>query len=307
LALLEKSMLKIAYNSTFCHPLPAGHRFPMDKYSLLPDQLLHEGSFTKANFFHPKPVDDSCVLKVHDRAYLENLKCLNLSKREQRVTGFPLTSGLVQRELEIAQGTVSAVDFAIQYGAAANIAGGTHHAYPNHGEGFCLLNDIAIASHYALDNLAAKKILIIDLDVHQGNGTAFIFNGNNRVFTFSMHGAKNYPHHKEKSDLDIALDDNTDDNTYLNIVRKTVPKLIHSEKPDLIFYLAGVDVLKTDKLGRLALTLDGCKTRDKIVFEEVAKHEIPVVFNMGGGYSERIATIVDAHANTFKVAREVFF
>lgn len=300
-------MLKIAYSNTFPHPLPPSHRFPMEKYSLIPAQLLHEGSFTEANFFHPEPIDDSLILKVHDNEYLEKLKTLSLSKREQRVTGFPLSEGLVKRELEITQGTVSGVDYALQYGASANVAGGTHHAYPDHGEGFCLLNDIAIASHYALDNLAIKKILVIDLDVHQGNGTAFIFNGDDSVFTFSMHGAKNYPHHKEKSDLDIALDDNTDDNTYLKIVRETVPKLIQNQKPDLIFYLAGVDVLKTDKLGRLALTLDGCKTRDQIVFEEIHKNEIPVIFNMGGGYSERIATIVDAHANTFKVAREVFF
>ena len=300
-------MLKIAYSNTFPHPLPPGHRFPMEKYSLLPAQLLHEGTFTEANFFHPEPIDDSLTLKVHDKEYLDKLKTLSLSKREQRVTGFPLSKGLVQRELEITQGTVSGVDYALQYGASANVAGGTHHAYPDHGEGFCLLNDIAIASHYALDNLAIKKILVIDLDVHQGNGTAFIFIGDNRVFTFSMHGAKNYPHHKEKSDFDIALDDNTDDNTYLKIVRETIPKLIQSQKPNLIFYLAGVDVLKTDKLGRLALTLDGCKTRDQIVFEEIHKNEIPVVFTMGGGYSERIATIVDAHANTFKAAREVFF
>ncbi|NEN22459.1 histone deacetylase [Cryomorpha ignava] len=300
-------MLKIAYSNTFPHLLPPGHRFPMEKYSLIPAQLLHEGSFTEANFFHPKPIDDELILKVHDKEYLEKLKTLSLSKREQRVTGFPLSAGLVQRELEITQGTVSGVDYALQYGASANVAGGTHHAYPGHGEGFCLLNDIAIASHYAIDNLRKKKILVIDLDVHQGNGTAFIFKGDDRVFTFSVHGAKNYPHHKEKSDLDIALDDNTDDNTYLKIVRENIPKLIQSQKPDLIFYLAGVDVLKTDKLGRLALTIDGCKTRDQIVFEEIAKQEIPVVFNMGGGYSERIATIVDAHANTFKVAREVFF
>lgn len=300
-------MLKIAYSNTFPHSLPPGHRFPMEKYSLIPAQLLHEGTFTEANFFHPEPIDDSLILKVHDKDYLEKLKTLSLSKREQRVTGFPLSAGLVQRELEITQGTVSGIDYALQYGASANVAGGTHHAYPDHGEGFCLLNDIAIASLFALDNLPIKKILVIDLDVHQGNGTAFIFKGDERVFTFSMHGAKNYPHHKEKSDLDIGLDDNTEDNAYLKIVRETVPKLIQSQKPDLIFYLAGVDVLKTDKLGRLALTLDGCKTRDQIVFEEINKNEIPVVFTMGGGYSERVATIVDAHANTFKMAREVFF
>ena len=274
---------------------------------MLRSQLLHEGSFTESNFFHSSPVQDELILKVHTKEYLNKLKTLSLSKREQRVAGFPLDAALVQRELEITQGTVSGVDFALEFGASANIAGGTHHAYPSHGEGFCLLNDIAIASHYALNHTKTKKVLVVDLDVHQGNGTAFIFKEDSRVFTFSMHGAKNYPLHKEKSDLDIGLDDDTDDNTYLKILRETLPKLIDSEKPDLIFYLAGVDVLKTDKLGRLALTMDGCKTRDEIVFEEIHKHEIPVVFNMGGGYSERLATIVDAHANTFKVAREMFF
>lgn len=300
-------MLKIAYSPSFSHHLPKGHRFPMEKYSLLPAQLLHEGSFAESNFFHPLPANDRFILKVHTEEYLTKLKNLSLTKREQRVTGFPLSAGLVQRELEITQGTVSGVDYALEHGASANIAGGTHHAYPSHGEGFCLLNDIAIASHYALDNKGIQKILVIDLDVHQGNGTAFIFKDDKRVFTFSMHGAKNYPMHKEKSDLDIGLEDNTEDNTYLKILRETLPKLIDSVKPDLIFYLAGVDVLKTDKLGRLALTMDGCKARDEMVFEEIHKHEIPVVFSMGGGYSERLATIVDAHANTFKVAREIFF
>jgi|SRR5690554_45351 len=300
-------MLKIAFSPSFPHHLPKGHRFPMEKYSLLPAQLLHEGSFAESNFFQPLPVNDALILKVHSVEYLNKLKNLTLTKREQRVSGFPITAGLVQRELEITQGTVSGVDFALQHGASANIAGGTHHAYPGHGEGFCLLNDVAIASHYAMDNKGIQKILVVDLDVHQGNGTAFIFKNDDRVFTFSMHGAKNYPHHKEKSDLDIGLDDNTDDDTYLKILRETLPALIRSQKPDLIFYLAGVDVLKTDKLGRLGLTMNGCKTRDEIVFEEIQKHEIPVVFTMGGGYSERIATIVDAHANTFRVARDVFF
>ena len=279
----------------------------MEKYSLLPAQLLYEGTVTEANFFEPSIIQDSLVLKVHDLEYLEKLKNLNLTKREQRVTGFPLSAALVKRELEITQGTVTAVDYAFKYGVAANIAGGTHHAYPDHGEGFCLLNDIAVASHYAMDELGVKKILVIDLDVHQGNGTAFIFQNEKRVFTFSMHGEKNYPLHKENSDLDIELKDNTGDKEYLQVLQDTVPELIKSEKPDLIFFQSGVDILESDKLGRLALTLDGCKKRDRLVFEAAHSNEIPIVFNMGGGYSTRIATIVDAHANTFKMARDVFF
>ncbi len=279
----------------------------MEKYSLLPAQLLYEGTVTEANFFEPSVIEDSLVLKVHDLEYLEKLKTLSLTKREQRVTGFPLSAKLVKRELEITQGTVTAVDYAFKHGVSGNIAGGTHHSYPDHGEGFCLLNDIAIASHYAMDELNVKKILVIDLDVHQGNGTAFIFKNDKRVFTFSMHGEKNYPMHKEKSDLDIELKDNTGDKDYLEVLQKTVPDLISAEKPELIFFQSGVDVLETDKLGRLSLTIEGCKKRDKFVFEAAHSNNIPIVFSMGGGYSKRIATIVDAHANTFKMARDVFF
>ncbi len=183
-----------------------------------------------------------------------------------------------------------------------NVAGGTHHAYPDRGEGFSMLNDIAIAAAYLLVRHLIKKILIVDLDVHQGNGNAYIFAQNPSVFTFSMHGQDNYPLKKEKSDLDIALPTGTPDEVYLKLLAEHLPRLINHHKPDLIFYQAGVDVLATDKLGKLSLTKQGCQQRDTLVFEHGRRHQIPVVITMGGGYSERMADIVDAHCNTFQAA-----
>jgi acetoin utilization deacetylase AcuC-like enzyme len=187
-----------------------------------------------------------------------------------------------------------------------NIAGGTHHSFSNKGEGFCLLNDQAIAAKYLLKNNNINKILIIDLDVHQGNGTASIFKSNKQVFTFSMHGAKNYPFKKEKSDLDIGLKDGTSDFEYLTVLKKTLLSLIKKVNPDFIFYLSGVDVIKTDKLGRLSLSIEGCKERDRFVFSLCEQENIPVQCSMGGGYSEDINIIVDAHLNTYKMAKEVY-
>lgn len=300
-------MLKIAFNSCYAHPLPEGHRFPMEKYSLLPEQLRYEGTLSEDNFFDPRPASNAEVLKVHDPEYFDKLKAVNLSRKEERATGFPLSKQLVARELAITGGTVQAVDFALQFGAAGNIAGGTHHAYRNRGEGFCLLNDAAVAACHALDCRGLSRLLVVDLDVHQGNGTAKIFEDEPRVFTFSMHGAKNYPLKKEKSDLDIPLPDGTDDRTYLKTLRNTLPRLVQEVEPDLIFFQSGVDVLASDKLGRLSLTPEGCRQRDIFVFETARINGVPVVFNMGGGYSERIAVIVEAHANTYRAAQEIFF
>ncbi len=300
-------MLKIAYSPIYHHPLPPGHRFPMTKYSLIPEQLLYEGSFTEANFFAPGQLSENQILRTHTAEYCEKLKTVNLSRKEERKTGFPLTRELVERERTICQGTIDNCLYALQHGISMNIAGGTHHAYADSGEGFCLLNDIALASHYLLDNQLAKQILVVDLDVHQGNGTAKIMENEERVFTFSMHGAKNYPMHKEASDLDIALPDDTGDNFYLKMLKEQLPRLLDEVQPDFIFFQSGVDVLKTDKLGRLALTMEGCKDRDRFVFETCKKHKLPVAVNMGGGYSERLADIVDAHSNTFRLAQEIWF
>lgn len=299
-------MFSIAYHPIYRHPLPEGHRFPMLKYDLLPQQLIHEGTATNAMFFEPTIADLAPVLAVHTKEYVSQLVNLTLDARAVRKIGFPLSAELVERELRIAQGTIMGVQNALRDGIAFNIAGGTHHAFTNRGEAFCLLNDQAIGAQYLLDTYAAKKILIVDLDVHQGNGTAQIFQNNSKVFTFSMHGTSNYPFKKEASDLDIALPDGTSDEDYLKILNQTLPKLITTEKPDFIFYLSGVDILVTDKLGKLGCSIQGCKQRDEIVFQLCKKFEIPLQCSMGGGYSPQIKTIIEAHSNTYRTANMIY-
>ncbi|MFY7743441.1 MAG: histone deacetylase [Flavobacterium sp.] len=298
--------LPIAFHPIYKHPLPEGHRFPMIKYELLPQQLLHEGTAEHGDFFEPDVANLETVLNVHKRSYVNELLELTLDPRAARKIGFPLSAELVERELRIANGTIIGTQKAFDTGIAFNIAGGTHHAYSDRGEAFCLLNDQAIAAQFLLNQKLAKKILIVDLDVHQGNGTAEIFQDNPSVFTFSMHGKSNYPFKKEVSDLDIALPDVTNDETYLKILTETLPQLIQKVNPDFIFYLAGVDILATDKLGKLSCSIEGCKKRDEMVFEQCLKHQIPVQVSMGGGYSPEIKTIVEAHANTFRIAKDLF-
>ena len=300
-------MLRVAYDPIYAHPLPAGHRFPMLKYELIPAQLIHEGTITKENLFSPEPLDEATILLTHDEDYWRQLRDLTLPPKEQRRTGFPLSARLVERETRIAKGTIDGCHYAFDNGIAFNVAGGTHHAGTNWGEGFCLLNDQAIAANYLLNNKLASSILIIDLDVHQGNGTAQIFENEPSVFTFSMHGANNFPYRKERSDLDIPLIDGTSDKEYLDILKDTLPKLIHQQKADFIFYLSGVDILATDKLGKLALTKEACKERDRFVLETCRKHQIPVQVSMGGGYSTDIRDIVDAHCNTYRLAHDLYF
>jgi len=279
----------------------------MEKYELLPQQLLHEGTCTQANFFQPEKPNDKHILAVHDPEYYYDLVNLTLDQRAARKIGFPLSRALVQREILIADGTIKASEFALKHGISMNIAGGTHHAFSNRGEGFCMLNDQAIGARYLQQNSLAQNILIVDLDVHQGNGTAEIFQNDASVFTFSMHGKSNYPFKKEQSDLDIALENDTDDSAYLKLLEKTLPNLIAEQQPNFIYYLCGVDVIETDKLGKLSLTVDGCKARDRFVLEQCKANQIPVMCSMGGGYSQKIKTIVDAHANTFRLAQEIYF
>jgi acetoin utilization deacetylase AcuC-like enzyme len=300
-------MLKIAFHPIYKHELPEGHRFPMDKYDLLPQQLIYEGTCTEENFFEPEIPNNKHFFTVHDPEYFFNLLNITLSQKEARKIGFPLSEVLVAREMIIADGTIKASKFALKNGIAMNIAGGTHHAFSSHGEAFCMLNDQAIGARYLQQKELAKKILIIDLDVHQGNGTAEIFKKDASVFTFSMHGKSNYPFIKETSDLDIALKNETKDNEYLSILKNILPKLINQEKPDFIYYLCGVDVLETDKLGKLSLSVKGCKERDQFVLQTCRDFNIPVMCSMGGGYSPDIKVIVDAHANTFRLAQEIYF
>ena len=300
-------MLKIAWCDIYAHPLPKNHRFPMSKYELLPQQLLYEGTIKEKNFFVPTPISIHEILAVHDRDYWARLDALDLGRHEIRKTGFPLSRQLVDREVIIMNGTKMCADFALKHGVAMNIAGGTHHAFTNRGEGFCLLNDIAIASQYLLDQGLAKQILVVDLDVHQGNGTAEIFQKEPRVFTFSMHGGKNYPMHKEKSDLDVELSDGIKDSEYLHLLERNLEDLLARVQPDFMFFQSGVDILESDNLGRLGVTLAGCKRRDEIVLNAAYLGEIPLVASMGGGYSKDIKVIVEAHSNTYRLAQYIYF
>ncbi|MCP9762264.1 histone deacetylase family protein [Lacihabitans soyangensis] len=299
-------MIKIAFHPIYCHPLPEGHRFPMLKYELLPEQLLYEGTFKPENFFKPQKVEPEDVMRAHTLEYYNDLLSLSLSPKMIRKIGFPLTAELVERELIITQGTIDCSYFALENGISFNIAGGTHHAYSAAGEGFCLLNDVAVAAMKMLHDKKAKQVMVVDLDVHQGNGTAKIFENTPEVFTFSMHGKDNYPLQKEISDLDIPLPTGCADEQYLGLLQCHLPRLLAEVAPDFIYYVSGVDILETDKLGKLKVTLDGCKKRDEMVLEIAKRNNIPVVVVMGGGYSPKIADIVEAHANTFRVAESIF-
>ncbi|MBC8033467.1 MAG: histone deacetylase [Chitinophagaceae bacterium] len=299
-------MLKIAYDPIYSHPLPEGHRFPMVKYELIPEQLLYQGLITRENLFSPSPLEEEWIVKAHSADYWRRLKTLELTPKEMRVIGFPLSAALIEREIRIARGTIDCALYALDYGVALNVAGGTHHAFHDRGEGFCILNDIAIAANYLLASAKSKRILIVDLDVHQGNGTAALFYGEERVFTFSMHGEHNYPFRKEKSDLDIGLPDGTNGGTYLSLLEKQLPVLLAQQRPDFVFYLSGVDVLSTDKYGKLLLSQAECQQRDAFVLNTCQKKGLPVAISMGGGYSPDIRNIVDAHCNTFRAAADIY-
>lgn len=299
-------MVKIAHSSIYAHPLPEGHRFPMLKYELIPEQLLYEGSISESHLFAPEKCAAEDILLTHDEAYFLRLMEQQLTASEQRVIGFPQSEQLTNRELIITQGTIDCALFALEHGCAMNVAGGTHHAFADRGEGFCLLNDMAVAANYLLHRNLAKKILIIDLDVHQGNGTAKLMENTAEVFTFSIHGKNNYPFRKETSDLDIGLEDGATGPEYLEVLMSTLPGLVDKVQPDFVFYLSGVDVLATDKLGKFKLSLDDCKQRDKLVLDLVHQHKIPVTVALGGGYSPDIKDIVEAHCNTFRLALDLF-
>jgi acetoin utilization deacetylase AcuC-like enzyme len=300
-------MLKIAWTPEYVLPLPPTHRFPMSKYEVLPQQLLHEGTINTENLFVPRVLDEQSILWTHRADYWQKLKTNSLTPQEQRRTGFPASVELIRREVVISGGTLMCTQFALEYGIAMNIAGGTHHAFTYKGEGFCLLNDQAIAANYLLKTNLAEKILIVDLDVHQGNGTAEIFGQEPRVFTFSMHGANNYPLVKATSDLDIALPDHTDDKFYLSTLDTNLRHVVDFVEPDFMFFQSGVDILATDRLGKLSVTREGCRQRDQLVLSIAKANRIPVVVSMGGGYSSDFRDIIEAHANTYRVAQNIFF
>lgn len=299
-------MIRVAWNEMYAHPLPENHRFPMIKYELLPEQLIYEGTLNHSNFFSPELIEEETILTVHDSEYWRRLSNLELTRREQRVSGFPHSRALILRERSIAQGTIDCAHFALENGIALNIAGGTHHAFTNRAEGFCLLNDQALAARHLIKEKLAKKILIVDLDVHQGNGTAEIFEDEKAVFTFSMHGKNNYPLKKMKSDLDVEFPDGTTDEVYLDSLTEHMSSVLQRFHPDFVFYQSGVDILESDKLGKMKVTIDGCKKRDEMVLQSFHKMQVPVVCCMGGGYSRDIRKIIDAHANTFRIARDLY-
>ena len=299
-------MFRIAFDPIYAHPLPDGHRFPMAKYELLPEQLIREGTVEESAFFSPDLLTEDRILRTHNSAYWNDLKEGTLSKKDQRKIGFPLSEQLVKREQMICRGTALNTEYALEDGVSFNIAGGTHHAYTDRGEGFCLLNDIAIGAHHLIDHFNFDRILVVDLDVHQGNGTAQIFENEDRVFTFSIHGANNYPLHKETSNLDVGVPDGIGDKEYLKLVDFHLKSLIDQLEPQFIFFQAGVDILATDKLGRLGISHEGCKQRDRLVLETAHLNHIPVAVNMGGGYSEKLSDIIDAHANTYRTAAYFF-
>jgi len=299
--------MKVAYSPIYKYNhLPKEHRFPMDKYHLLPKQLLLEGVVDESDFFAPQKLNEEQILRTHTNQFWQKLKNGSLSRKEIRNIGFPFHPVLVDRGRYISHGTLECAKYALKSGVSLNIAGGTHHSFADKGEGFCIFNDFAITANELLHEGLVKQVLIIDLDVHQGNGTASIFKNDPRVYTFSIHGEHNYPLRKEMSDKDIGVPDGIKDDQYLTILSNELPNLIESVSPDIVLYLSGVDVIETDKLGRLGLTKNGCKERDRMVFEQCAKYSMPVAVSMGGGYSEKISDIIDAHTNTFKEAKRIF-
>ena len=298
-------MIPFAFSGKYEYELPDGHPFPIHKYALLAEQLQYEGSISAAQCYDPGLVREADILSVHELAYWEALKYQRLPPNACRKIGLPLTEVSLKRSRSSVAGTLQSALRALDKSCAINLGGGTHHSYPDHGEGYSMLNDMAIAARYLLQQNLCQQLLFVDLDVHQGNANAYIFRDEPRVFTFSMHGERNYPLRKELSDLDIALPDGTKDNTYLEVLKSTLPRLVDQLQPELIFYQAGVDVLMEDKLGRLSLSLEGCRQRDRFVISTAATTATPLVIVLGGGYSTT-KKLIEAHANTCRAAIELY-
>ena len=283
-------------------PLPAGHRFPIEKYRLLRDRVSSEGLVPPGCLHEPERVTREALLRVHEEEYVDRLTSGALDDAAMRRIGFPWTPDLVERSLRAVGGTCEAVEHARREGVAINLAGGTHHAFPGHGEGFCVFNDVAVAIHQQLARGSIRRAAVVDLDVHQGNGTHHIFAGDDRVFTFSMHGGRNYPFRKVAGDLDIELDDGTGDDEYLECLARTLPLVLSRSSPELVVYLAGADAHEGDRLGRLALTFEGLARRDHLVLTACREVGIPVAITIAGGYGRDVATTVEVHCRTVRVA-----
>lgn len=293
-------MIRIAWNELFCQPLPEGHRFPMEKYRLVPERLLERGIISPEQLFSPAPAADEDLLRVHSPDYVQMLRQGLLPAAMVRRIGFPVNDRLVRRELSIVQGTMDAVGYALEDGLAFNTAGGTHHAFADRGEGYCLLNDVALGAAAAIHRHGLERVLIVDLDVHQGNGTAAIFGESAQVFTFSMHEGKAWPPVKQRSHRDVELPGGMQGAQYLDVLERELNSLADLARPQLMLYVSGVDVLAGDRLGGLALSPDDCRQRDRMVFEWCRKQGLPCVTAMGGGYNRDRDLIVSAHCATFE-------
>ncbi len=300
--LIYATRVRAFYCDHFVLPLPEGHRFPMAKYRQLREHVLAEAIIAPGDLREPAAAEWDQLRLVHTEAYLSGVACGTLPRDIQRRIGFPWSLAMVERARRSVGGTIAASRVALDEGSAANLAGGTHHAFADRGEGFCVFNDIAVAVRVLVRERRIARALIVDLDVHQGNGTAAIFAHDPAVFTFSMHGASNFPSHKEISDSDIALPDGTQDAEYLDILAKHVPALVERHRPDLVFYLAGADPYEADRLGKLKLTVEGLRARDALVFAACRDADVPDAVSMGGGYALDIDAIVRIHANTLREA-----
>lgn len=297
---------KVFYSPYYYADIGEGHVFPIKKFELARDRLIAEGTLRPDEIVPPEPAATEDLLLVHTEDYIGRLAAGELTAKEVRKLGLPWTPSLVRRSFHAISGTIDAARFVLDDNVSSNLAGGTHHAYPDRGEGFCVLNDVAVAIRVLQRDGLAKRFLIVDTDVHQGNGTAFIFKNSPEVFTFSMHGAKNYPLFKEASSLDIELPDGTGDAIFLETLAEALPRIaVHD--PDVIFYLAGADPFENDKLGRLKLTIEGLRRRDEMVLEFARERGVPIVTTLSGGYAADISDTVEIHCNTIRAVKKVFF
>jgi acetoin utilization deacetylase AcuC-like enzyme len=290
--------VKAFYTDQFVLPLPDGHSFPMAKYRALRERLVDEAVIDPGDLFEPAPASFAELTLVHVPDYVSAVFDGTLDRDHQRRIGFPWSRPMVERSIRSVGATIAATTVALEEGAAANLAGGTHHAFPDRGEGYCVFNDVAVATRVLQSRLGPLRIAVVDCDVHQGNGTARIFREDPTVFTFSIHGAKNFPARKDTSDLDVELEDGTGDREYLDALDGALDQVFGRFDPEFVIYLAGADAFEGDRLGRLALTIEGLRERDRRVFERCDGR--PVVTCMGGGYCPDVNTIVTIHANTIR-------
>jgi acetoin utilization deacetylase AcuC-like enzyme len=294
--------MRIFYSDEFVLPLPEGHRFPMQKYGLLRKRVETELARGKESLRVPAAATDEELTSVHDHEYVRKVATGTLSPDEIRRIGFPWSPALVERSRRSVGGTLGAAKAALEDGIGANLSGGTHHAFPDRGEGYCVFNDVAVAARVLLEAREIQSAVILDLDVHQGNGTAFIFRDSPEVFTLSVHGANNYPFRKEPSDLDLELPDGTKDGPFLDVVEKGVGTALAASQFDVAFFLAGADPYEGDRLGRLAVSKEGLQERDRLVLDACRKAGIPLAVVMSGGYASSMEDSVDIHFTTVELA-----